>query len=177
MKTFVKYNNFWHEVDSNTPPHSATLFNLGLGRMTEVDITNMEKAYANSLSDLNWNGTKLLDNSVYKTGWLAPDGTFYGCDYSCHSAQAKLVHKKDEETLEREGYIKITLEAWYNRNQERNYTAIFHCTDLTKYPTNEQIAFIKNKFKGPGKDEMLNYLLRERIIRNKKIKEEWDISK
>lgn len=173
MKTFVKYNDFWHEVDPNTPHHSATLYNLGLGRMTEVDIRCMETVVAESLYDLDWYGTKVLDSDTYKTGWLAPNGAFFGCEYSCHSIQAKFVHKKNEETLEHEGYIKITLAPWYNRDNERNFEAIFLCDDPTKYPTNEQVDFIK-KFKGPGKDQMLYYLLRERIMKNKKIKEEWE---
>ena len=44
-------------------------------------------------------------NSDY--GWLAPDGTFYGCEYASHSDVACFYFDKDEIILEKEGYVKI----------------------------------------------------------------------
>ena len=44
-------------------------------------------------------------NSDY--GWLAPDGTFYGCDYANHSDLATFYFDKDDYELEKEGWIKI----------------------------------------------------------------------
>lgn len=40
-------------------------------------------------------------------GWLAPDGTFYGCDYASHSDVACFYFDKDDITLEEEGWVKI----------------------------------------------------------------------
>ena len=40
-------------------------------------------------------------------GWLAPDGTFYGCEYASHSDVACFYFDKDEVVLEKEGWIKV----------------------------------------------------------------------
>jgi hypothetical protein len=40
-------------------------------------------------------------------GWLAPDGTFYGCDYASHNDVACFYFDKDDLELEKEGWIKI----------------------------------------------------------------------
>ena len=40
-------------------------------------------------------------------GWIAPDGTWYGCSSMEHSLVADLVLKSDERTLEHQGYVKI----------------------------------------------------------------------
>lgn len=48
-----------------------------------------------------------LIKSKSEYGWLAPDGTFYGCDYASHSDVAEFYFNKDEIELENEGWIKI----------------------------------------------------------------------
>lgn len=40
-------------------------------------------------------------------GWLAPDGTFYGCDWASHNDVAVCYFGKSDFTLEKEGWIKI----------------------------------------------------------------------
>jgi hypothetical protein len=40
-------------------------------------------------------------------GWLAPDGTFYGCKFASHSDVACFYFDKDEEVLEKEGWVKV----------------------------------------------------------------------
>ena len=40
-------------------------------------------------------------------GWLAPDGTFYGCEYASHSDIAVFYFDKDDAELEKEGWVKI----------------------------------------------------------------------
>ena len=40
-------------------------------------------------------------------GWLAPDGTFYGCDFADHSDVACFYFDKDDLILEKEGWVKI----------------------------------------------------------------------
>jgi len=40
-------------------------------------------------------------------GWLAPDGTFYGCDYASHSDVAVFYFNKDDLELEKAGWIKV----------------------------------------------------------------------
>lgn len=49
----------------------------------------------------------LAEVDKYDTGWLAPDGRFYGCDYMNHSLFAEFVFKTNERDLEEKGYCKI----------------------------------------------------------------------
>lgn len=53
-----------------------------------------------------------LDNSALLTptsriGWLAPDGTFYGCQYWQHNLIAERVIRKTEIEMENEGWVKM----------------------------------------------------------------------
>ncbi len=48
----------------------------------------------------------LLDNSQI-TGWIAPDGTFYGCKPEAHSGIAYYVLNARERELEERGFVKI----------------------------------------------------------------------
>lgn len=47
----------------------------------------------------------LNDNAI--TGWIAPDGTFYGCDAEEHELITERVLKTSETMLEDQGYVKI----------------------------------------------------------------------
>ena len=49
----------------------------------------------------------LAEADKYDTGWLAPNGHFYGCDYMNHGLFADYVFKVDERDLEKKGYCKI----------------------------------------------------------------------
>lgn len=48
---------------------------------------------------------KMDDSKI--TGWIAPDGTFYGCSTEDHADFAQYVLGHDEFTLEKNGYCKI----------------------------------------------------------------------
>lgn len=43
----------------------------------------------------------------YRTGWLAPNGEFYGCDYRDHKDCAEWLFDCSERDLEEKGYSKI----------------------------------------------------------------------
>ena len=43
----------------------------------------------------------------YQTGWLSPDGQFYGCDYRDHNNFALYIFDCYEDELENRGYCKI----------------------------------------------------------------------
>ena len=49
----------------------------------------------------------LANADNYTTGWLAPDGRFYGCDYMDHRLFAEYVFSDSECGLEEKGYCKI----------------------------------------------------------------------
>ena len=51
---------------------------------------------------------KYLISDKYKTGWLDRDGKFYGCEWEQHSNVAWYCFGKEEEELEKGGWIKIT---------------------------------------------------------------------
>lgn len=104
---YVKIDNFWWELDTTTPLNNATIYNLVGGRQTEWDLTKAEIVEAKDWQHLDWSGTCLYDNTL-KTGWLNPEGKFFGCDYRNHSSQANYVHGKRERDLELEGWIKLT---------------------------------------------------------------------
>ncbi|MBE7082455.1 MAG: hypothetical protein E7378_02085 [Clostridiales bacterium] len=176
MKEFVKIDNFWWEYDTTTPPYNATLKNMGFGKMSGVDIEGLIRVQAEGFECLDWYGTRVYDNK-YKSGWLSPEGKFYGCDYASHIAQAKLVHRLRECDLERDGWIKIGLAPFAYDGKTRLYEAYFAASDYTIYPTNEQIAYIRNKFDGLGKEDILYYLHRCRKMRSEAIKHRWGIEK
>ena len=160
MKHFVKYDNYWWEYDPTKPKENAILMNGGVGISSGIDITGLPTQQAEDRIFLDWYGTEVYDNK-YKTGWLAPSGKFYGCDYTNHSMQAKYVHHKKEEQLENEGWIKISYKITYNeRTRKKELEAMFFCRDEYKYPSNEQMEYIKTHYSVEEKKEMLTYLTR-----------------
>ena len=111
---FVKYKinskdlmPYWWEYDDSTPINNARLKNIGLGQNSGNDLTGYEIIEADSWYDLDWKGTKVY-SPEYFTGWVSPDGKFYGCDYEYHLEQALFVHKTTMRDLEERGFIKIT---------------------------------------------------------------------
>ena len=176
MKHFVKLKNWWWEYDATLPKSCTTIYNTGLGKTSDIDIEGMETAVGEDFSDLNWYGTEVYDNK-YKTGWLSPDGKFYGCDYRNHSTQAKFVHKKYESDLEEDGWVKISYRIYYNEDGSRDLEAIFYSRNKTVYPTNEKLSYIKKHYQGKEKDEMIGYLIRTRLIRKEQIKKDWGVEK
>ena len=152
---FVKIDNFWWEYDINTPLYSATVYNLGLGRMTNLDITNNEIAEVNDITDLDWRGTKVLDKK-YKTGWLLQNGKFYGCDGGYYDIQAKVVHGVSFLDLESQGAIKI---AYTNKE----LVAYFYSNNAQICPSVKQIEYIKENLSEEHYFHMKS--LRDRFIK------------
>lgn len=135
---FVKLGNYWYEYDESTPLNNARLWNTGLGCNSGIDITDKEIVEAKDFSELNWYGTTVYDNS-YSTGWLAPNGAFYGCDYKHHNEHAKFVQKLTEREMEEHGFIKIT----YDTRKE-NLIALLSYHFINNLPiTAKQYNFLK----------------------------------
>lgn len=130
---FVKIDNFWWELDTKTPLNKATVYNRFGGRQTGLDLSNSTIVEAKDWQHLDWLGTSVYDNA-FTTGWLSPQGKFFGCSYSSHNSQAELVHGKPESQLEAEGWIKLTrnignerqLVAYAGRDKFNNYIAPTH---------------------------------------------------
>lgn len=87
--------------------------------------TAYETAYANGFEELDWSKT-YLNNPDEVSGWLSPDGIFYGCPSESHSSCAYLVIKKEERELEKEGYIRISnINDWFCDKEITEKQAIF----------------------------------------------------
>lgn len=139
-KAFVKYENFWWFLNIYTPLESATLFNIGGGKISDINVTNCPVVEAKDWKDLDWKGTDIY-NDKYKTGWLNLKGNFFGCDYRHHDLQAELVHGKSEKELEESGYIKLT----YNYSLKPELVALLGSKDGRIIPpTNLQMAYLKD---------------------------------
>lgn len=104
---YVLIDNYWWVLDTNTPADKATVYNGLGGKMTDTDIRNLKTATAEYWEFLDWKGTSIYNND-YPTGWLSPKGEFFGCEYTQHLQQARYVHNKTENDMEKEGWIKIT---------------------------------------------------------------------
>lgn len=105
MPKFVRLEDFWYEYDDTTPLENAEIYNSVFGRSTE-DITGCEIIELDSADDLDWRGTSIYDDKC-ECGWLSPDGKFYGCEYTQHSLQARILHGVSEFELEEKCFIKI----------------------------------------------------------------------
>ena len=161
MASFVKINGIWREFNPET--------NEIIGESGYVDISNLEKVEVETMHDLDWNNTVIL-NKALRTGWLSPDGKFYGCEPWCHRIQAEIVHKKSERQLEEDGWVRIT----YNiSNENKVLTAGFSASDETIYPTSAQLTYLLKNYQ----DNKHLYFTIWKIAsdRKEKIKDEWGV--
>ena len=100
----MKYNdgtvrdNGWWEIDDNR------LYNFRGGWHFYTPSPNDIIIEADSWDDIPMD--YLLDDNAI-TGWVAPDGKFYGCDSEEHELIAERVLKMSETMLEDQGYVKI----------------------------------------------------------------------
>lgn len=135
MPKYVKVDGFWWEYDPRTPKENATLYSIiSFARSSYNNLTDLEILDCDE-SDLNWENTTIFDNS-YLTGWLSPEGVFYGCDYNHHKLQAKLVHKCSERDMEERGFVKIT-------KSERKLAALLPIRNGRHSITANQYNFLK----------------------------------
>lgn len=79
----------------------------------------------------------LANRYKYTTGWISPNGAFFGCDVEDHDDMARYVLGQSQTTLERSGWIKVyenpaRVRAMAHHNMKR-YD--YYCE---KIPTQEQ---------------------------------------
>lgn len=82
------------------------------------------------------------------TGWIAPDGTFYGCDPMDHIRLAEYYLKTNEEKLENEGWIKITQLPWFMREDSDNPNGRYEYHFFNPYKHITQAQYMTLKYKG-----------------------------
>ncbi|MBQ3493852.1 MAG: hypothetical protein IJA69_00380 [Clostridia bacterium] len=176
MKQFVKFQNVWWEYDQSTSPMFATIYSNSSKKLTNVNISGLEKSYAESFFHLDWTNTAIFSQH-YKTGWLSPDGKFFGCDFHFHDDQAFLVHKQNEDDLEKQGWIKISYDPVKNGVDSDKLEAFFDSDDEMVYPTNKQLSYISSHYTGRDKECMITKLFHIRAIKTQLIREDWGIER
>ncbi len=170
MKYFVKVYGFWFEYDNETPLSCARVFDNDIKESFYYDIQNLEIVQAETKEELDWNDTIILNNNL-KTGWLSPDGKFYGCKEYQHGMQAVLIHKKDEFELEQEGWIRINYN--FKEDGEKFLTAGFFSNNETIYPTSEQLKFLLKSY--PNNKNLYYEIWNVANKRKQAIQEEWGV--
>ena len=105
MRTFVLINlgcgTYWWELED------GVLYNKYGGQYTSMDKSwILETVEAEDWKDLDYTKTDICQPEA-KSGWLAPDGTFYGCGPRFHDDWARMILKKEPGALENEGWVRI----------------------------------------------------------------------
>ena len=162
MSSFVKVNGIWREFN----PETGEV----VGESGVFDFDGCEIAEAESIHNLDWSDSLLLCKNL-RTGWLNPEGKFFGCEPWCHRLQAEIIHGKSERELEEDGWIRITYNIF--PNGEKKLTAGFASTDETIYPSSAQLSYL---FRNYMDNKHLYYSIwNEATVRKEKIKSEWGL--
>ena len=98
------YDNGWWEIDGNR------LYNINGGWHDYNPSSDDIIIEADGWDDIPMD--YLLDDEAI-TGWIAPDGKFYGCNPEEHMLIAEKVLKSSESMLENQGYVKIYMNPGY----------------------------------------------------------------
>lgn len=141
---------FWYGYDERTPLSNATIFRSNGQTKNNVDITFCEILTLDNWEQLDYHGT-VVNDDCYKTGWVTPQGKFYGCEYNFHNMQARLLHKHYEDELEKLGFIKITHEI--NNTGKKELLVLCYAK-----PTIHQIKWFKQNYTEPNREEVLSLL-------------------
>lgn len=140
LKKYVKYDGMWREYDEKTPLECATLHSvISFGKQVFCDIRNCEIVEIDDYENLDWYGTEIYDDK-FETGWLAPDGKFFGCQTWLHRYQACFVHRLQEKDMETAGFVKLT---YLYGDREKLIVNCFSLFLQEKNITNKQYEYLK----------------------------------
>ena len=121
---FVFHNNEWWQVH-NTRGYGR------FGKTIDVD-PRYPYVEADSFRSLDWSCLLKRKSNV---GWIAPDGTWFGCSNNDIDDVAELFLNSSEEKLQENGWIKIYKSVltrkreWYTKGmQVNNEQALILCT-------------------------------------------------
>ena len=137
MAKFIKLQHNWWQYDETSDLSAATLINIKKEALYNFNLSDKNIIEANSFEELDWNDTEILSNGS-KLGWLDRQGNFYGCEFSNHALQAKLIHNSSRQELEQKGWIHIfqdgfRIKAGYWANYNEGIV-----------PTLEQLKYLNN---------------------------------
>ena len=135
------YDNGWWEYD----PDTGMVYNRN-GGWHNYKYNPKEEIIESTWDDIL--AMTIRDDS-YTTGWIAPDGEFFGCAPMDHVRLAKYYLKTDEEYLEKEGWLKITeVPLWTlvgNDYPSSNGRYDYHFFNPYKHITQAQYRTLKSK--------------------------------
>lgn len=96
------YRMWYKDMGSNRPMEDE----FGCPQYPGPTVRVVEHTYADSWDDLDWKKTcyYVQDGT---SGWLSPEGEFWGCKYGGHSNLARRVLKKDYAEIEQQGWIHV----------------------------------------------------------------------
>lgn len=86
----------------------------------------------------------VVDNTQI-TGWIAPNGTFYGCSPLNHAVVAEYVLNSSEKGLEEQGYVKIFENPAFLRREYPEYPRYEYMRGDSHYPNSAQIHVLREK--------------------------------
>ena len=129
---FVRYGNSYWEVDE-----TRNLMINEVGGHTSLD-PNLEIIEVENEDELDY--SFLIDDS-YETGWLSPDGRWYGCEYYSHEEVADKIFKSSGDDLKDKGWKAIS------RNYQNKKLVLYGAwwTDFGRRMTTEQINTLKQR--------------------------------
>ena len=158
----TKVNNGYWELECYADVgEEVKVFNELGGYHYHTIRENDEIVYARSRRDLDH--SFLLDPNS-DLGWLAPDGTFYGCAYFAHEDVAYYVLKSSSAELEEKGYVKIYESRLFGLG--RNYYLGQPSHRTTQYMT-------RNFLTQPQIDWLLEHGYKDAIV-PEDVKEQWE---
>jgi hypothetical protein len=145
---FIFYDAYWWELSKQdfygkpTEFYRASNYSGGGFDLPYTTLEEVKKEYkvaeASDWDQLDWYGTAVYDNK-YETGWLSPQGIFYGCNYRSHNAQAVYIHKCEERELEETGWLKLT-----NMCSSPTERIILYNTSAIRKFTKRQMDYLAN---------------------------------
>ena len=94
-----------------------------------------------------WTGilNETIRNDQETTGWIAPDGTFYGCSSSGHEDLAKYFFSKTEREMEEDGFVKIYENPMYLRIYKNRPEYDYCLSGFRQFLTRRQVEKINEK--------------------------------
>lgn len=131
----ITQDNGWWEI------RGLTLYNQLGGHHAYVPSADDE------IRECEWEDIlrETVRNDKETTGWIAPDGTFYGCAPQDHAALAKYVLYTTEQDLELRGYIKIYENPYFLRQSYPEYGAYSYMRCDGHWPTEAQLHVLQEK--------------------------------
>ncbi|MFW6026047.1 MAG: hypothetical protein ACOCRX_06865 [Candidatus Woesearchaeota archaeon] len=135
---FFKYKNNWWEYISKDTSGNYIGKNFN-DKLVTLNKSKVNLVKAKGFEDLDGTNT-ILDDKTQRTGWLSPEGKFYGCNYYNHSKQAEYLLKQSELQLEKQGWCRLSNEF---DNPDKQVVYFNFGKNYERMPTKRQLQYLK----------------------------------